>query len=73
MFVLQPGTTQYCAHQSHDGRPKTHPLGSAPATRKLWPTGHLSFAEAVRVYSGVTTKAAVEPSALPSLDITLEV
>lgn len=22
-----------CIHQEHDGRPKTHPLGEAPATR----------------------------------------
>lgn len=22
----------YCAHQSHDGRPSTHPLGAAPQT-----------------------------------------
>jgi hydroxyacyl-ACP dehydratase HTD2-like protein with hotdog domain len=73
MFVLQPGSKQYCSHQTHDGTSKKHPKGAAPATRKIWPTGHISFAEAVKVYSGATTKAAVEPSALPTLDINLEV
>lgn len=28
-----PGKSFYCPHQAHDGRPKTHPLGAAPATR----------------------------------------
>ena len=71
MFVLQPGHTQYCAHQTHDGVPKGAPGGPKPPTRKLWPTGHLSFDEAVTSYHGLTDKAAAEPSALPEL--TLEV
>lgn len=73
MFVLQPGTTQYCAHQTHDGIPKGRPGGPAGPTRKLWPTGHLSFDAAKAAYTVSTTKAAAEPSALPELDITLEV
>jgi hypothetical protein len=69
MFVLNSANdVQYCADQSHDAHGKAR-----PATRNFWPTGHLSFAEAERVYSGTTAKAAAEPSALPTLDITLEV
>lgn len=25
-----------CVHQSHDGRPKTHPLGPAPVTKSVF-------------------------------------
>lgn len=35
-----------CIHQEHDGRPKTHPLGQAPATRA---TFTLDEAEAAAV------------------------
>ena len=66
MMVLVSGL-QYCPDQSHD------PHGKKPGTRNLWPGGHVSFAAAVAEYHGATTKAAGEPSALPELDITLEV
>lgn len=29
----------YCPDQSHDGRPKTHPLGPSPRTRAFGPWG----------------------------------
>lgn len=47
-MVVLPGQEerQFCPHQSHDGRPKTHPEGEAPPTRAFWPTGIDSFRRA---------------------------
>jgi|GEM_PF-3075918 len=68
MTSLQSGT-QYCPHQSHDGIWTKE--GKRPATRSLWPGDWRSFAEAAAAYNGVT-QGSSEPSALPELDITLE-
>lgn len=68
MLVLVGNKTQYCPHQSHDGRPKSHPLGEARPSRKLWPFQY--FAQAVAEWRrlGRTTG---EVAALPDLDIDL--
>lgn len=71
MLVI-PGTQrQQCPHQTHDGVWSDGVKN--PPTRSRWSLGHVSFAREVAEYNGQTTKAAVEPSALPTLDITLEV
>ncbi len=68
---VTPGTKrQYCPDQSHDGPRLPH---KRPATRAFWPFGWRSFEAAAAEYNGSTTKAAAEPSALPELNITLEV
>lgn len=58
-FMQPPSTRQYCAHQSHDGRPSTHPLGASEPTRCMWPKGTEALRKAV-----ITTT-------LPEIDITL--
>jgi len=67
------GKTQHCIHRDHDGYPASHPGGATDPTPFIWPSGIDSFPAAVKAYHSGTTKAAVEPSALPTLDITLEV
>lgn len=74
MLVLNGSTKQYCPHQSHDGRPKTHPLGAYPATRHFWPIQF--FTREVELYR--TLKAAAGEAVefdllgqLPDLDIDL--
>lgn len=73
MLVLNGSVTQYCPHQSHDARPKTHPDGSAPRTRNIWP---MQFFE--REAAAYTAKTAGEAArrlpdlgsiALPELDM----
>jgi hypothetical protein len=51
MFYLKSDAQlQYCAHTSHLGNPPSADGGATPPTRCFWPTGHISFAEAVRKY-----------------------
>jgi len=49
MFVLggTTGTTQWCAHSSHEGTPGR---GGAHRTRAFWPVGRDSFAAEVAAY-----------------------
>lgn len=69
MVVLNGNRLQYCPDQSHDG---AWSVGhKSPATRNIWPLQW--FQKAVVEYNEGNPKAAVEPSALPELDITLEV
>lgn len=69
MVVLAGNLTQYCSDQSHDG--VWSGSGKTDPTRKLWPFHN--FRQTVVAYNAGTTKAVGEPSALPVLDITLEV
>ena len=48
MLTIQGTQKQRCNHQSHDGRPKSHPQGAAPATRSMWPLGTNALEAAVR-------------------------
>lgn len=78
MLVLNGGKTQYCSHQSHDGRGKNHPLGAYPATRKLWPVQWFSReVDLYRTLKGTAGEAAVELDLLDELpdldDFDLEV
>ena len=57
--MLWMESSQHCPVVSHNGRPKSHPLGYAPPTRKFWPQGHDSF------------RKAVIQSTLPEVDIEL--
>lgn len=68
MLVLNGDQTQYCPDQSHDGRPKTAPLGATGPSRKLWP--YQFFAEAVAEWRRLGGTAG-EAAALPDLDIDL--
>jgi hypothetical protein len=70
MLVIRGTQTQYCPDQGHDGTPGKD---GQPPSRSFWPTGFRSFEAALAEYHGATAKAASEPSALPTLDITLEV
>lgn len=47
----------YCPHTAHDGRPKSHPLGEAPATRAFYTTSEV---EAGFIHT------AGDPDAVPS-------
>jgi len=58
-FIHGPGKVQWCAHVSHEGRPASHPLGKAPATRSKWPQGDDAF------------RRAVIQTTLPEIDIAL--
>lgn len=71
MVLIRGTDRQYCPDQSHDGMWTDG--GKRPATRAFWPSGWKSFEAASASYNAGTTKAAGEPSALPELDITLEV
>lgn len=71
MVVIPGADRQFCPDQSHDGLWADGVKGER--TRAFWPTGWKSFEDAVTRYNQGTTKAAGEPSALPELDITLEV
>jgi len=50
MSALMGTSKQYCRHQSHDGRPKSHPLGPTDPTRSFWPLADNAFAKAVAEY-----------------------
>lgn len=67
MYVLQghPGA-QYCPDQSHDG--VWTEGGRTPATRRLWPVGYRSFAEAVAQHEAAAEGLA-PLTPLPTLDI----
>lgn len=59
MFFLEGTKVQWCAHQSHDGRPEASSLGPVARTRSVWPQGHESF------------RLAVAQATLPEIDIRL--
>jgi hypothetical protein len=50
MLSIQGTKRQQCPHQSHDGRPKSHPAGPLPATPHIWPLEDRALAEAVAAY-----------------------
>lgn len=66
MLVLGSGKTQYCSHQTHDGR-----SGKAgfPATRKFWP--YQFFAAEVERWRTMTRTAgeAAAAAVLPDIDM----
>lgn len=68
MLVIRGTNRQHCPDQSHDGAWSKD--GHEDRTRAFWPLN--GFAAAVAAYHA-STETAVEPSALPDLDITLEV
>ena len=50
MLAIPGVKRQHCPHQSHDGRPKSHPAGPVPATPRFWPLEDRALAEAVSAY-----------------------
>ena len=59
----------YCPHQAHDGRPKTHPLGGAPATRAFYKQHELETINKERLTAAASPS--IEPSPLSSSPTTL--